>query len=69
MRYCVMAIRLHYDFAFSHIAFILYRIVTASISYCSRHIGPVIASYSYCSDVIDQHYHIYSLVACEENSF
>jgi hypothetical protein len=37
------------------------RIVIASKSYCSEHIEPVIAFYSYRSDVIDQHCHIYSL--------
>jgi hypothetical protein len=50
----VIAITIRYDFALSHNAFILSRIVISSKSYHSENIKPVIASYSYCSDVIDK---------------
>jgi hypothetical protein len=59
--YSIIAIMLHYDFSLSHNAFILYRIVIASNSYRSEHIGPVIASYTYRCDVIDKCYRIHSL--------
>jgi hypothetical protein len=59
-RYSDIAITLHYDFSLSHNALILSRIVITSNSYRSEHVGPIIASYSYRSDVTDKHYHIYS---------
>jgi hypothetical protein len=55
-RYSVIAITLRYDFAISHNTFLLSRTVIAFNSYRSVHIGPVIVSYSYRSDVIDKHY-------------
>jgi hypothetical protein len=60
-RYSVTAIMLRYDFALSHNAFIFTRIVIASNSYHFEHIEPVIASYSYRSNVKDKRYRIYSL--------
>jgi hypothetical protein len=51
----VTAIMLRFDFALSCNDFIFSRIVYASISYCSEHTGAMIASYSYRSDIIDQH--------------
>ncbi len=48
-------------FSFSHNAFILSRIVIASNSYRSEHMKPVIPSYIYLSDIIDNCYRIYSL--------
>ncbi len=52
---------LRYDFALSNKAFLIFRTVFAFNSYRSVHIGPVIASYSYRSDIIDKRYRIYSL--------
>ncbi len=60
-RYSVTAITLCYDFALLNNAFQPSRTVIASNSYRSVHIGAVIASYSYRSDIIDKRYHIYSL--------
>jgi hypothetical protein len=54
-RYSIIAITLRYDFALSHNAF------TLSNSYHAEHIGPVIAYYSYRSDIIDKRYRIYWL--------
>jgi hypothetical protein len=51
-------ITLSHDFTLSHSAFILSRIVIASKSYRSEHIKPVIATYSYRSDVILSHPHL-----------
>ncbi len=68
-RYSVTAIKLRYDFALSHDAFILYRIVIASRSYRSEYIGPVIASYSNRSDVIHKRYRIYSLSLLRKIAF
>jgi hypothetical protein len=59
--YGILAITLRYDFVLSQNAFLLSRTVIASNSYRSAHIGPVITSYSYGSDVIHKRYHIYSL--------
>ncbi len=50
--YRVITITLRYDFALSHNAFLQSRTVITSNSYRSVNIGPVIASYSYSSDVI-----------------
>jgi hypothetical protein len=55
---------LRYDFALSRNAFLVSRTVIASKSYCSEDICtvvPVIASYSYRSDVIGKRCHIDSL--------
>jgi hypothetical protein len=57
----VLAITLRYDFALSRNAFLLSRTVIAFNIYRSVHVGPVIASYSYRSDVIDKRYRIYWL--------
>jgi hypothetical protein len=60
---------LRYDFALSHNAFLLNRIVIASNGYRPENKGPVIAFYSYRPDVIDQRYCISSLSLFVENSF
>jgi hypothetical protein len=52
---------LRYDFALSHNAFLLNRIVIASNGYRPENIGPVIAFYSYRPDVIDQRFCVSSL--------
>jgi hypothetical protein len=65
----VIAITLRYEFALSHNAFILDGIVIAFSSYRSAYIGPVIASYSYRSDVIHQRYCVYSLLLLEKIAF
>ncbi len=54
-RYSIIAITLHYDFALSHNAFILFKIV--------------IASYSYRFDVIDKSYCIYLLLLLGKLAF
>ncbi len=70
MRYSVTAITLRYDFALSHNAFILFRIVIASSSYRSEYIGPVIASYRYRADGIHKRYlSIYSLSLLRKIAF
>ncbi len=51
---------LRYDFALSHDAFLLSGTIMASNNYRSEHIGLVIASCSYRSDVIDKRSRIYS---------
>ncbi len=58
----VIEITLRNDFALSHNAYIFSRIVFASNSCRSEHIEPIIAFYSYCSDVIEKLYGIYSLL-------
>jgi hypothetical protein len=60
-RYRVVAITLRYDFALAHNPFLLSRTVIAFNGYRSVHIEPVIAFYSYQTDVIDKRYSIYSL--------
>ncbi len=67
--FSIIAIRLYYDFALSHNAFILSRIVTTYKSHRSEHIRPVIASYSYRSGVIDELYHIYLLLLLGKIAF
>jgi hypothetical protein len=61
----VIAIMLRHDFA-GHNAFVLYRIFIDCNSYRSEHIGPVIASYSYCSDVIGHRCRISTLLLLEK---
>jgi hypothetical protein len=48
-----------YVFALSYNALTLWRNVIASISYRPEHVGAIIASYSYRSKLMDQHYHSY----------
>jgi hypothetical protein len=60
-RYSVISITLSYVFASSQNTLTLLGSVIASIIYRSRHIGAVIASYGYCSKLIDQRYCFYSL--------
>jgi hypothetical protein len=55
-RHSVIAITLHYVSALSYNVLTLWRNVIASISYRSEQIGAVIASYSYCSKLMDQRY-------------
>ncbi len=62
--FSALAITLRYDFALSHKAFLLSRIVIAPDSYRSEHIVPVIASYH--SDGIDKRYRNYSLSLLEK---
>jgi hypothetical protein len=57
--YNVIAITLCYVFALSYNALTLWRNVIDSISYRSEHIGAVIASYSYRSNLIDKRYRFY----------
>jgi hypothetical protein len=58
----VVAISLRYVFALSNNSLTLLGSVIDSIIYRTRHIDAVIASYSYCSKLIDQHYCFYSLL-------
>jgi hypothetical protein len=67
--FSIITIMLRYALALSHKAFILSRIVIASNIYCSENIGPVVTSYSYCSDVIDQRYRIYSFLLLGKIAF
>ncbi len=59
--FSVIAITLHYNFALLYNAFILCRIVITSNSYSSENLEPIIALYSYRSDIIDKCYCIYFL--------
>ncbi len=59
--FSIIAISLRLDFVLSQNVFLESRTVIASNSYRSVHKGPVIASYSYRSDVIDKRNRIYSL--------
>ncbi len=54
--YSVLAVTLFDDFALSYNGLTLWRNVIGPISYCSEHIGAVIASYSYRSKLTDQHF-------------
>ncbi len=60
--YSGIAITLRYIFALSHSDLTLLRSVIAAIIYRFGHIGAVIASYSYCSKLIYQHYCFCSLL-------
>jgi hypothetical protein len=60
-RYSVILLTLRYVFALLHNALTLLRSVIASFTYRSGHMGAVVASYSYCSKLIDQRYRFYSL--------
>jgi hypothetical protein len=60
-RYSGISITIHYVFVLSHNAVTLIRSVIASIVYFSGHKGAVIASYSYCSKLIENRYYFYSL--------
>jgi hypothetical protein len=57
----VIALYLRYVFALSHNSLTLLRSIITSNIYCSGHIGAIIASYSYCSKLIDQRYCFYLL--------
>jgi hypothetical protein len=52
----VIAITLRYVFALSYNALTLWRNIIASVSYRFEHLEAVIASYSYCSELVDKCY-------------
>jgi hypothetical protein len=56
---------LRYGFALLYNAFILFTIIIT----CSEHIGPIIASYSYCFDITDKRCHIYLLLLLGKIAF
>jgi hypothetical protein len=60
--YSVISIMPRCVFALSQNALALLGSVIAFIIYRSRHIAAVIASYSYCSEFIDQRYRFYVIV-------